>query len=257
MEGMENMERIQSTKNEKVKNWKKLHTKKFRDLSNTYLIEGEHLVEEALKTEDVIELIIQENLNIPHNWKNVPMTIITQEISKHISTTKTPQGYFAICQKRTNEIPTKNLSRFLLLDGIQDPGNLGTIIRTADACGVDLVVLGEGTVDLYNPKVIRSAQGSHFHLPIVVGKLEEWIQRIQKDGIPVFGTALDHAVPFQKIKPPSAFALIVGNEGAGVRPEILNMTDQNLYIPIYGQSESLNVSIATGILLYYLRGVTE
>jgi len=250
------MEYIQSTKNSRVKEWKKLLTKKERDLTGRYIIEGEHLIEEALKTNDVIEIILQENIQIPDSWmfRDMPsITTITADISKIISDTKTPQGIFAICRKKEITINLTKQKRFLLFDGVQDPGNIGTMIRTADAVGVDLVIVGEGTGDIYNPKVIRSAQGSHFHLPIVSGDIHTWIESFKKSDIPVYGTALEGAVSYKEISPTESFALIVGNEGAGVAPDILKKTDKNLYIPIYGQSESLNVAVAAGILLYYLR----
>lgn len=251
------MEVIQSTKNEKVKLWKKLRTKKFRDQTGTYLIEGEHLFLEAFKTNEVLEVIIQEDKELSTGWainhQEIPVVLISKEVSEHISDTKTPQGIFAVCKKRNTKVDFVQHSRFLLLDGVQDPGNIGTIIRTADAAGVDVVILGEGTGDLYNPKVIRSAQGSHFHLTIETGDLIEWLEQIKQNEIPLFGTALEGAVDFKTIMPTESFALVVGNEGAGVSKEALGKTEKNLYIPIYGQSESLNVSIATGILLYHLR----
>ncbi|MBS4194946.1 TrmH family RNA methyltransferase [Lederbergia citri] len=250
------MEHIQSTKNSRVKEWKKLLSKKDRDLTGKYIIEGEHLIEEALRTNDVIEIMIQENIQMPDTWimKNSPsVTMITADISKIISDTKTPQGVFAVCRKNEPIIDLTKQIKFLLLDGVQDPGNIGTMIRTADAAGIDVVIMGEGSGDIYNPKVIRSAQGSHFHLPIVTGDLHTWIETFKKSGIPVFGTSLEGAVSYKEVSPTDSFALIVGNEGAGVAREILNKTDKNLFIPIFGKSESLNVAVAAGILLYYLR----
>ncbi|HEY4552146.1 MAG TPA: RNA methyltransferase [Bacillaceae bacterium] len=246
---------LQSAKNQRVSEWKKLQTKKGRDKSGTYLIEGMHLIEEALKTEDIMEYIIQEDLTLPDSILSSggPVTTITSEISKAISSTETPQGIFAVCRKRQNRIALSRHKRILMLDGVQDPGNVGTMIRTADAAGMDAVILGEGTADLYNPKVIRSAQGSHFHLEVEPGSLPEWIVQCKDASIPVYGTALEKASPYKELEAPDAFALIVGNEGAGVAPAILEMTDRNLYIPIYGQCESLNVGIAAGILMYHLR----
>jgi TrmH family RNA methyltransferase len=142
---------------------------------------------------------------------------------------------------------------YLLLDAVQDPGNLGTMIRTADAAGIDAVIIGRGSVDIYNSKVLRAAQGSHFHLPIISGDLHEWIDKLQENDISVFGTALEGASVYTDITPTDSFALIVGNEGNGVGKDILSSTTANLYIPIYGKSESLNVAVATGILLYYLK----
>ena len=113
-------------------------------------------------------------------------------------------------------------------------------------------MLGEGCVDAYNSKVLRSTQGSIFHLPIVKGNLEEWVDKLKENNVPVYGTALENGVPYGEVTPTGSFALIVGNEGNGVRQEIL-AKDQNLYIPIYGGAESLNVAVAAGILTYYLQ----
>jgi TrmH family RNA methyltransferase len=127
------------------------------------------------------------------------------------------------------------------------------MIRTADAAGIDAVVVGKGSVDMYNPKVLRSAQGSHFHLPVLSGDLSEWITKLQAEDIPVYGTALENGVVFTEVDNKETFALLVGNEGSGVDKELLDKATQNLYIPIYGKSESLNVAVAAGILLYYLK----
>lgn len=250
------MDVLQSSKNPRVKEWKKLHTKKGRDKTGTYLIEGNHLIEEALKTDHIIELMLQNSLPVPDIAieEQIPVTFISSEISRTISATETPQGIFAVCKKNVSEPDPAVHKRFLLLDGVQDPGNIGTMIRTADAAGLDAVIFGEGTGDLYNPKVIRSAQGSHFHLKFASGSLREWIERFKSHDIPVYGTALCRAVPYKEVPPAKAFAFIVGNEGAGVSQEVLDLTDKNLFIPIYGKSESLNVAVAAGILMYHLRG---
>ncbi len=250
------MKFIQSSKNPVVKQWKKLLTKKERDLTRTYIVEGFHLVEEALKQEDtVLELIVVEGIDLPQQWTvdSVSMTMVSDEVGKALSDTETSQGIFAICKQKEDEHDRDKAETFMLLDGLQDPGNIGTIIRTADAAGIDMIVLGKGTVDPYNPKVLRSAQGGHFHIPIVRRDLTETISNLNERNIPVYGTALESGVEYTTIKPSSSFALIVGNEGNGMSKELLTETDQNLYIPIYGKSESLNVAIAAGILLYYFK----
>jgi TrmH family RNA methyltransferase len=243
---------IQSTNNPQVKQWKKLLTKKERDKTGLFLVEGFHLVEEALKHKRAISIIKSEEIDLPTKWdiQDEDLYEVPKEIIKLLAETENTQGVFAVCEKI--EIEPDQYNKILMLDAVQDPGNLGTIIRTADAAGVDFIVLGEGCVDLYNGKALRSTQGSVFHLPIVKGKLEEWIPRLKQQGIPVFGTALENAVSSTEVSKQKSFALIVGNEGNGVRKEILDMCDQNLYIPIYGQAESLNVTVATGILLYTL-----
>lgn len=250
------MKYIQSVQNPQIKQWKKLLTKKEREKTNTYILEGFHLVEEALRyKEEVLEIIISEEVDIPANWdvSDLSLTKVTPEISRMISDTETTQGIFAICQigiPTTNDLTGKS---YLLLDGVQDPGNLGTMIRTADAAGIDVIILGKGTADMYNPKVLRSAQGSHFHLEFLSGSLQEWIQKLRDENIPIYGTALENGVPYKEVEPVPSFALILGNEGNGVSKEVLSLTDKNLYIPIFGKSESLNVAVAAGILMYYFK----
>jgi TrmH family RNA methyltransferase len=250
------LKQIQSVKNPQVKQWKKLLTKKERDKTSTFLIEGFHLVEEALKNrEQIIEIIVSEKIELSPrlDFGSTPITVVTEEIMKELSDTETPQGIFAVCHQKTDSKHIEEAKTLLLIDAVQDPGNLGTMIRTADAAGIDAIVVGHGSVDIFNSKVLRSAQGSHFHLPIVRGNLEEWMENLKKRNIPVYGTALEHAKTYTDIEPQESFALIVGNEGSGMSKEILDQTSLNLYIPIYGKSESLNVAVAAGILLYYLK----
>nr|WP_216367782.1 MULTISPECIES: RNA methyltransferase [Geobacillus] len=253
--GDETVKRIESPKNARVKQWKKLLTKKGRDETGLFLLEGFHLVEEAVKSRaPLVELMVDERTAIPPGWDvSVPVVIVTEAVMKAISSTETPQGIAAVCRQLPAEL--EGVKTALLIDAVQDPGNLGTMIRTADAAGIDAVILGEGCADVYNPKVVRATQGSLFHLPVVKGDLAQWIARFKEQGIPVYGTALENAVDYRTVPPSSSFALLVGNEGSGVRREWLEMTTETIYIPIYGQAESLNVAVAAGILLYSLQAV--
>lgn len=237
-----------------MKQWKKLLTKKERDKTGLFLVEGFHLVEEALKAGRLEEIIVQEDIELPSSFDYgaTPITTVPADIIKLLAETDTPQGVFAVCHQEKSA-RTEGTS-YLLIDAVQDPGNLGTMIRTADAAGVDVVVIGNGSVDMYNSKVLRSAQGSHFHLPVIKGDISAWTSDLLDRGIPVYGTALENAEPFHQIQSPGSYALIVGNEGNGVSKELLSKTTANLFIPIHGKSESLNVAVAAGILLYYLRG---
>ncbi|WP_404458899.1 TrmH family RNA methyltransferase [Sutcliffiella horikoshii] len=252
------MKHIESVKNNKVKQWKKLQKKKERKQSGTFIIEGFHLVEEALKVDNLVEeIIISEDRSIPKEWdlNHVELIYAVPNVLKEISETETPQGVAAICRiQEENEYLIQPNQKILLLDNVQDPGNVGTMIRTADATGMDMVILGEGCADLYSSKVIRSTQGSIFHLPILRGELKSYIKQCKELNTPVYGTSLQNGVPYQEVQPSNTFALILGNEGKGMAQEHLDMTDRNLYIPIHGQSESLNVGVAAGILMYYLRG---
>ena len=251
------MKRIESIQNSLVKHWKKLGTtRKERDKFAEFLVEGFHLTEEALKKKDLVKsLIVREGVDIPEEWDaaDVPQFSITAAVAKEISETEHSQGIFAHCaQPEFAENEQQQWTKLLLIDAVQDPGNIGTMIRTASASGIDAVILGKGCADPFNPKTVRSAQGSHFQIPVVKGELSEWIGQLKEKSIPVFGTSLQNATPVHEAESQESFALIVGNEGSGVAPELLMKTDQNLVVPLYGSAESLNVAVATGILLYSL-----
>src|SRR5690606_25984746 len=253
--GREIMKRIESTQNALVKHWKKLVTqRKEREKTGEYLVEGFHLVEEALKHKDqIVQIIVRDGVDLPLLWAidEVTLVHVNDAVSKEIAETENSQGVFAHCkQRQISEDEQFNWRKVLLVDAVQDPGNIGTMIRTADAAGIDAVVLGKGSVDAFNPKSLRSAQGSHFHIPVVRGDLMEWVENLQADGIRVYGTSLEESISYKKVEPSDSFALIVGNEGSGINPQILAKTDQNIIIPILGGAESLNVAVATGILLY-------
>ncbi|MCM3637210.1 RNA methyltransferase [Sporosarcina luteola] len=249
------MKRIESTQNALVKHWKKLVTsKKDRDKSEEFLVEGFHLVEEAMKKEGtILHLIVREDLELPASWKtdNLQLIQVTKAVAKELVETEQSQGIFAHCrQPEHSGEEADSWKKLLFIDAVQDPGNIGTMIRTADAAGMDAVILGKGSADPFNPKTVRSAQGSHFHIPVVKGELGEWIDRAKSSGIKVIGTGLHNAVDHFTVSPLSEFALIVGNEGSGVAAEYLSKADDIVKIPLYGKAESLNVAIAAGILLY-------
>jgi RNA methyltransferase, TrmH family len=244
---------LTSVKNEKVKSWRKLHNRKDRTKSGAFLIEGYHLIEEAIQSDwDIMEVIIQEGISIPDWEREIPIVEVSDNVFQHISQTKTPQGIAAVVNMK--KFQEYHGTHYLLLDQIQDPGNLGTIIRTADAAGFDAVILGEGTVDLYNDKVIRATQGSIFHIPIFQANLPVEIMRLKQEGVSIWASALTNSRDFHTIKANSKVALIVGNEGAGIQEAVLELADEMVKIPIYGKAESLNVSIAAGILMYHLKG---
>ncbi|WP_353854995.1 RNA methyltransferase [Bacillus sp. Bos-x628] len=247
------MKYIESAKNANIKQWKKLHTKKERTKTGQFLVEGKHLVEEALKSGVVKELMVTTPDMLPADIQpDITLYELSEEAFSAMTETETPQHIAAVCTVPVFE--EKKYERILLLDAVQDPGNVGTLIRTADAAGLDAVILGDGTVDAFNGKTLRSAQGSHFHLPILKQTLQKAIPALKEQRIPVYGSALSDAKEYKNVTGKGPFALIVGNEGAGINPEILQMTDQNLYVPIYGKAESLNVAIAAAVLVYHLRG---
>lgn len=254
------MQVIQSVSNPKVKNWKKLNTKKGRKTQEKYLLDGWHLVKEALKANvEVLEIMFtpdyQEYEEL-YQLQNVELYEITEQIAKNLSATPSPQGIFATIKTTpaTTQIPTELTGAWLLLDGVQDPGNIGTMVRTADVAGFTGVVFGTGSADIYQAKVLRSMQGSHFHLEVRSGELTPWIAQFKKQGDPVYGSELNpEAVSYQAVPQTEQFALIMGNEGNGMQAQHLAETTKNLYIPIQGEAESLNVAVAAGILMFTLK----
>jgi len=248
---------IESVKNKRVKQWKKLHTRKEREKTKTYLVESFHLVEEALKSQaDVKELILQEGISsqLVETFPEENVFTVTAEVAQAISGTETTQGIFAVLSIPEIETIDFIAGPYLLLDRVQDPGNVGTMVRTAVAAGFAGVILGEGCADLYNAKTLRSAQGSHFHLNVIRQPLVEVIEFFKSEQVPVYGSALDEkALSYTAVQKTEKFALIMGNEGQGISKDILDQTTDNLYIPIKGRAESLNVAVAAGILMFELQ----
>ena len=240
---------ITSLENERIKNYIKLKDKKYRKRTNTFIVEGLHLVLEAYKSGNLIELIIEKDEVLP---LDVPTIFVTNEIINRISSLDTPVTVLGLC--KINDNKEIKGSRILMLDGIQDPGNLGTIIRSSVAFDVDTIVLGDNTVDLYNPKVIRATQGMMFHINIINDNLETVIKELKSREIPVYGTKVEYGEDVRSFpsKDKISYGLVMGNEGAGVSPEVLDMCDKYIYIDMNEKVESLNVSIATSIILYEL-----
>lgn len=244
---------ITSIHNQRIKQWHKLKQRKHREREQKFLIEGHHLVEEAYQSNWPIEtIIVTENVDISNHLSSLEIVTVSESVLHHLSQTQTPQGIIAVVEKK--HIPFTASGHVLLLDAIQDPGNLGTMIRTADAAGFSAVFLGRGTVDLYNDKVIRATQGSMFHLPIIQELLEHVIEDLKDKSYTIVATDLSSkTIDYTSVKNITKGALILGNEGAGISETFLEKADLSVKIPIHGQAESLNVSVAAGILMYHLR----
>lgn len=236
-----------SIDNKKIKDIKKLSTKKYRDKTGLFLVEGEHLVLEAYKTGFLKELILEQDKLFP---LDVETNYVTNNVLNYITSLETPQDVLGICSKPIkNEIKGNHI---LILDNIQDPGNLGTIIRSAVAFNIDTIVLSENCVDIYNSKVVRASQGLIFHINIVTCKLEDVIPLLKRRNFKIMGTKVTHGKSLKSIEKVEKFAIIMGNEGNGVREEILDICDEYLYIDMNNKCESLNVGVATSIILYEL-----
>lgn len=253
------MELIQSIQNAKVKDWAKLLTKKGREKEQSYLVEGPHLVEEAIKGQaDIQALLMTENYirsqTVDSYIAQHPSCCfqVSEQVLHKLSDTETPQGVLAVIRmKKWSLAPLLEGNRLLLLlDALQDPGNLGTMIRTADAAGVDGIILGKGTVDLYNPKVVRSTMGSIFHLPMVQDDLVQVCGYLVEHKFNLAATSLEGAVPYDEASYTGPTAIVIGNEGNGVSQDILSRCHSKVKIPIYGQAESLNAAVAAAIMMY-------
>jgi len=176
--------------------------------------------------------------------------IVNEKIKNSISQTESPQGIFAIVKMKEFSIEFRD-KRFVILDRIQDPGNLGTIIRTSDAAGFNTIILDKGSVDPFNPKVVRSSQGSLFHLKIINFDIKRIIEELKDRGVKILGTSPKGDKVYTDVNIRDRLAIVFGNEAKGIRDEILSMCDETIRIPIYGRAESLNVSVSSGIILYH------
>lgn len=261
---------LSSPQNDTFKKWRKLQqSRKERTRKKQLLIEGEHLLTEARESGSTFHAVIcdegrKDAIGTWESWlqKNgVPVYSLRHALYRDLMETETPQGPAAVIDmpKPVSFKMDEERSLVLLLDRIQDPGNLGTILRTADAAGVSFVGLGKGTVDPFNPKVVRSAMGALFRIPFDVIELSNWITRFRTAGGQVIGTTMHAEQVHYEVTYPSQVAFLLGNEGQGIEPSLLGMTDRNVRIPLPGQAESLNVATASAVLLYEVvrqRGVT-
>lgn len=235
---------ISSINNEYIKEISKLNEKKYRDKSNKYLIEGLHLVTEALKYDIIDTIIIREDFNYETNIKHI---IVSSEVMKKLSDNPSIPKIMAVVNKKESTIKG---NKILLLDRLQDPGNLGTIIRSAVAFNFDTIILSNDTVDLYNSKVLRSTQGMLFNINILRQDLTNVINELKNNNYTIYGTKVDNGYDVKEINNINKFALIIGNEGTGISDNILKQCDKYLYIKMNNNCESLNAGVAASILMY-------
>jgi len=236
-----------SIQNDKIKNIKKLREKKNRDKEELFIVEGINLVEEAYKNNLLKTLIVLDGSNYS---LDVETMIVTEKVMKFLSELDTPNEVMGVCYKLKEKEIDGNV---LMLDRIQDPGNLGTIIRSAVAFDISTIVLSKDTVDLYNPKVLRSTQGLLFSVNIIIRNLDECINELKENDYIIYGTKVDNGKNLKEIEKKNKYAIIMGNEGKGVSENIMTMCDEYIYIPMNSKCESLNVGVATSIILYEMR----
>lgn len=261
------MQKITSKENEFIKHIKKLKDKKYRDQSNEYIIEGIKLIQEAIQEKAQIhQIVICEDCEksgiisqeLKYEIAKQECVYVPQNIFKTISEVSTPQGILAIVEK--NNIKNKdseidyNQDIIVALDDIQDPGNLGTILRTVDSIGLNQILVSKETADSFNPKVVRSTMGAIFRVKVIeCDNLTEKLKEARKHKYKVVVSSLQtnnsvYDIDYKKK------LIVIGNEANGVKKEIQEMADEKIKIPMLGKTESLNASVATGIILYeYVR----
>ncbi|KQY84476.1 rRNA methyltransferase [Paenibacillus sp. Root52] len=252
---------IVSPQNARVKEWAQLLEKKHRTRQHKYIIEGIHLVQEALRAGADLECVVYDGeQGVPYELagfenplQKVEWISVTPAIIAKCTDTMTPQPVFAIVRK--SKEPMQNLlsetrNLVVVLDNVQDPGNVGTIIRSADAAGAAGVVLGTGCADVYNPKTIRSTMGSLFHLPIVEGSLETLLPEAKAAGVKLVSTSLQAEYSCYSYDFTQAVWLVIGNEGKGISESTAQLVDDAITIPMQGQAESLNAAMAATVLLF-------
>ena len=237
---------IESTSNNKIKDIRKLNEKKYRDEEKKYIIEGEHLVLEAYKAGNLEEVILcDRDIDL-----DVEKIFVTESVMKTISTLPSKVDIIGICSLKENDIDlSKNI---LILDGVQDPGNLGTILRSAVAFNLTNIILSEDTVDLYNIKTLRSAQGMNFHLNIKRINLEEYIPFLKENGYKIWGTDVTNGIDIKNASKDEKYAIIMGNEGKGMSANIKELCDKFVYVNMNDNCESLDVGVCASIIMYEL-----
>lgn len=250
---------ITSKENDLIKHIKKLKDKKYRDENNEFIIEGIKMISEALQEDINIKHILvcddcDTNCQIPselmYEIAKHNMVRVSQKVFKTITDVTNPQGILAVVEKnKSSEIDYKE-DFFVILDDIQDPGNIGTILRTIDSINLKQIIVSSKTADAFNPKVVRSTMGAIFRVNVIVMEdLTKIVRELKKRKIKIYATDLGtdksiYDVDYKKT------AIIIGNESKGVSEKLLNIADERIKIPMTGKTESLNAGVATGIIVY-------
>lgn len=244
------MEHITSLKNPKVAAWKALKDRKGRRESGCFLVEGRKMVEEALKSAfDVETVLVQEGMELPDGL-TMPVYELPAHVLAAVCDTKTPQGIAAVVRMKEQSALGNHI---VVLDGVQDPGNVGTIIRTADAAGLDGVLLSTQCADVFSPKVLRATMGSIFRMNLrTTDDLPGELTKLREKGYSILSSQLDGTPFYEREKVAEQFALIIGNEGNGVSEQVQQTATHRVRLPMRGGAESLNAAIAAAIMMYEL-----
>ena len=257
------MQIITSKDNENIKSIKKLKERKYRDLNNEYIIEGIKILKEAIQEKAVIKKIVicEECLanniideKLLYEIAKYDCLYVSKKIFEGLTDVSKPQGILAVVEKNNKTDINYNEDIIVALDGLQDPGNLGTILRTLDSANLSQVVVSKDTVDAYNPKVVRSTMGAIFRVGVIeTDNLVKTLKEIKKNKFEIIVTSLDTNESVYDVKY-NKKVIVIGNEANGVTKEVQEIADKKVKIPMLGKTESLNASVATGIMLYeYVR----
>ena len=262
------MQVITSKDNEIVKSIKKLKDKKYRDEEGLYIIEGIKIIEEAIEENAIIKKIVicdeciqssEISQKLLYEIAKYDCIYVSKKVYDSLTTVVAPQGILAVVKKNISSISIDYSEDIILvLDGIQDPGNLGTILRTADSVNLKQIVVSKETADIYNPKVVRSTMGAIFRIKVIeADNLIDTLKQIKKNKFKILATSLGKADSIYNVKYKKK-AIIIGNEANGVSKEILDLADEKVIIPMLGKTESLNAAVAAGVILYeYVRQKIE
>ena len=246
------MEIITSVKNPRVLAWRALQTRKGREEQDAFLVEGNRMVYEALESDfELRSVLIREGypLSFPVP-PSIPFFTLSEHVFSSVADTKAPQGIAAVLSRRVRPLSG---SRLLALDAVQDPGNVGTIIRTADAAGFEGVLLGPECADLFSPKVLRSTMGSIFRMSFAFPQdLPAALKAFRNQGYSVLSSQLDGDPFYERKEVSPLFILIIGNEGNGISDPVKAEATHHLCLPMHGGAESLNAAVAAGIMMYDL-----
>ena len=256
---------ISSENNDIIKHIKSLGLKKQRNKHMQFTVEGLRIVEECIKHNGDIEYIIyneelqnlQGGLELLNKISSKEYTVyeVPKQLFSKLATTESPQGIMAVVNMKNMTLDSLDFKDngnlfFVILDRIQDPGNMGTIIRTSESAKVDAVIITKGSVDPYNSKTLRATMGAIFHLPIIQCDSDEWIEYLKQKNVKLIAADLDTNKTYIDIDYNKNIGIIIGNEANGIDHNILSNVDERVIIPILGKIESLNASVAAGILIY-------
>ena len=240
------MNKITSVFNERIKELAKLKEKKYRDEKRKFLVEGIDLIEEAFNN-GLLETVITTN----EKYKSeVEVIYVSDNVLNKLASTKTPSGYVGVCKMKDN--PKKLGDKVILLDGLQDPSNVGAIVRSALAFNYDTLLISDDSVDIYNDKLLRASKGYIFDMNIVRDNIDSLLKLLKNNGYYIVVSCLEGAVSLDKAELKEKTAIVIGNEGNGVSKSSLNKASIKVKIDMNNKVESLNASVAAGILMYRL-----